>query len=58
MDRQTEPYVGTQAAADFLDKPRSWLFNNAERLGVPRYRIGNQWRFRLSELAAWMEKAR
>jgi predicted DNA-binding transcriptional regulator AlpA len=50
-----EPYVGTTDTAAFLGKPKSWLFNNAELLGVPRYRIGNQWRYRLSEIAAWME---
>jgi predicted DNA-binding transcriptional regulator AlpA len=52
---ETEPYVSTQEVADFLGKPRSWLFNNAERYGVPRYRIGNQWRYLLSEVAAWLE---
>lgn len=53
-----EPFVGTKEAAEFLGKPRSWLFNNAERLGVPRYQIGNQWRYRLSEVAAWVESQR
>ena len=56
MDKHTEPYVGTAEAARFLGKPRSWLFNNAERQGVPRYPIGNQWRYRLSELSAWLEQ--
>lgn len=52
----TEKYVSTAAAAEFLDKPASWLRNNAARLGIPRRRVGNHWRFRLSEVEAWVER--
>lgn len=56
MDHRPEPFVGTQDVADFLCKPRSWVFNNGDRCGIPRYRIGNQWRYRLSEVATWLEE--
>lgn len=55
MDRAREPFVTADVAANHLGKPVSWLYNNAERSGIPRYRIGNQWRYRLSEVDAWME---
>lgn len=51
-----EPFVDTAAVAEFLGKPRSWIHNNAARLGIPRRRVGNHWRFRLSEVAAWVER--
>lgn len=54
--RRPERYVGTEEAAAFLDKPKSWLHNNAARLGIPRYRVGNHFRWRLSELAQWVER--
>jgi predicted DNA-binding transcriptional regulator AlpA len=52
---RVEPYVNLSTAAAFLGKPESWLYNRADELGVPRYKIGNVWRFRLSELDAWVK---
>jgi predicted DNA-binding transcriptional regulator AlpA len=52
----TEPLTDTEGVAAFLHKPESWVLNNAPRLGIPRYRIGNQFRWRLSEVAAWVER--
>ena len=53
-----EPFVSTEEVCEFLGKPASWLYNRAERLGVPRYRVGLQYRYRLSEVAAWVERTR
>ncbi len=53
-----EPFVGTEEVAAFLGKPPSWIYNRAERLGIPRYRVGLQFRYRLSEVAAWVERGR
>jgi excisionase family DNA binding protein len=49
-----EPWVGTDQVAEWLGKPSSWLYNNAERLGIPRVRIGNQYRYKLSQVDAWL----
>ena len=53
-----ESFVGTEDVAAFLGKPPSWLYNRAERLGIPRYRVGNQYRYRLTEVAQWVERHR
>lgn len=53
----TEPWVTTEHVAEFLAKPESWVYNNAARVGIPRYKIGNQYRYRLSEVSAWVERA-
>jgi excisionase family DNA binding protein len=53
-----EPFVGTEEVCEFLGKPRSWLYNRAERIGIPRYRVGLQYRYRLSEVVAWVEQGR
>lgn len=50
-----EPLVTTQQTADFLGHPAKWLQRNAQALGIPRYRVGNQYRYRLSEVAAWVD---
>ncbi|WP_169309981.1 helix-turn-helix domain-containing protein [Aeromicrobium marinum] len=50
-----EPFCDTEEAAAFLHKPPSWVYANAGRLRIPRYKVGNHWRYRLSELASWVE---
>lgn len=50
-----ETWLTTEQVADHLGKPRSWLFNNAERLAIPRRRIGRQYRYKLSEVDAWLD---
>jgi excisionase family DNA binding protein len=51
-----EPFVGTEEVASLLGKPPSFIYNNAERLGLPRYKVGRVFRYRLSEIAAWVER--
>lgn len=55
MSTQVETFATTEDVAEFLSKPRSWVHDNAARLGLPRYKVGNQYRYRLSEVAKWVE---
>ena len=50
-----EPFVTTREVALFLGKPESWIYNNAERRGLPRHQLGLQYRYRLSEVSAWVD---
>lgn len=52
----TEPLVTTEDVAEYLKKPRSWVHDNAGRHGIPRFKVGNQYRYRLSEVADWVER--
>lgn len=45
----------TADAADYLATSPAYLRNNCKRLGIPGYKIGNQLRFRRSELDAWLD---
>lgn len=54
---EPEPYITTEEAAAYLAKPPSWLYQNARRLGIPRTPLGRQWRYRRTELDAWMRQA-
>ena len=49
-----EPFITTREAAAYLGKPVSWLYHEAEERGLPRYKVGNQWRHKRSELDAWV----
>lgn len=55
MTTTTERYATTEEVAVFLNKPVSWLHHNAAARGIPRARLGNQWRYRISEVVAWVE---
>jgi excisionase family DNA binding protein len=50
-----EPWITTEEAAAWLSKPPSWLQNNVVRLGIPHAKCGRQYRFRRSDLDAWMQ---
>lgn len=50
-----EQYVTTEEVAEFLGKPASWLHHRAGPLGIPRRKIGQHWRYKLSEVAQWVE---
>jgi excisionase family DNA binding protein len=53
-----EPFVTVEAAARFLAVTRAWLYESVRLGRVPSYKVGHFRRFRLSELAAWMEAQR
>lgn len=55
VELSKEAFVTTEDVAQYLSKPASWVHNNAARLGLPRYRMGNHYRYLLSEVAAWVQ---
>ncbi len=54
----SEAWVSTEEIARHLGKPVSWLHQSAERLAIPRKRLGNQFRYRVSEVDAWLSEQR
>jgi excisionase family DNA binding protein len=53
-----ERYATTEEIAELLNKPRSWVLNNQARLDIPRFKVGNQYRYRRSEVEGWVEARR
>lgn len=49
-----EPWVSTEKVAAHLGKPTCWVLDRAGDLGIPRVKVANQWRYRLSDVDAWM----
>jgi hypothetical protein len=54
-----EPYVDEIRAAEFLSKSRRWVLEHARAVKIPAHPTTDgqrrQWRFRLSELAQYMQ---
>lgn len=48
----------TDEVAEYLRKPASWVRNNAESARIPRRRLGNQYRYKLAEIDAWLDGQR
>ncbi len=51
-----ETWMTTEEIAAHLRKPVTWIYNNADRMGLPRHRLGRQYRYRLSEVDAWVHE--
>lgn len=50
-----EPLVDAAAVAGHLGYSKKWIERHAEELGIPRRKIGGQWRFRISEVDSWID---
>jgi excisionase family DNA binding protein len=47
--------IGVKEAAAYLGVSVDTIYRNADG-ELPAFKVGNQWRFRLDELDAWMKK--
>jgi len=54
MENQSERWITLKEAANHLNVSRSWLYQKGQEAGVPRARIGTKYRYRASDLDAWM----
>lgn len=57
MEVQTlEPWVGTREVAAHLGQTERWVRHYAP--AMPHYKIGREYRFKLSEVEVWIEQWR
>jgi hypothetical protein len=54
--RKMKDSLTTSDAAKLIGKSSHWLYVNAERLQIPRYRIGGRWVYLETELAEWFNQ--
>lgn len=54
MSYSPEGWISLRAAASHLNVSPSWLYQKGQKAGVPRARIGNKYRYQVSQLDAWM----
>ena len=47
-------WITLKEAAAHLSVSPSWLYQKGELAGIPRKKIGNKYRYQISELDAWM----
>ena len=50
-----------EEVAEFLRVPRSWVYERTRRRAqdrIPGFRLGKYWRFRETDIRAWVERQR
>lgn len=56
MTELPERWITLKDAAAHLNVSPSWLYQRGKDEGVPRARIGNKYRYLVSQLDSWMQE--
>jgi excisionase family DNA binding protein len=54
MTSQSERWITLKEAAAHLNVSPSWLYQRGSQAGIPRAKIGNKYRYQVSQLDGWM----
>jgi excisionase family DNA binding protein len=52
---ETGRWITLKEAAAHLNVSTSYLYQKGDSVGIPRYKIGNKFRYKLSELDTWVQ---
>jgi excisionase family DNA binding protein len=52
---QTGRWMTLKEAAAHLNVSPSYLYQKGDAVGIPRYRIGHKYRYKLDELDSWVQ---
>ena len=48
-------WITLKEAAAHLNVSTSYLYQKGDSVGVPRYKIGNKFRYKISDLDTWVQ---
>ena len=54
MSNQSEGWVNLSDAATHLQVSKSFLYQKGQVLGIPRAKLGRKYRYKKSDLDAWL----
>ena len=55
MESNIERWYSMKEICEYLDGSRDTVLNCIERRNMPAAKIGRLWKFKVSEIAAWMK---
>lgn len=58
MNDNNEKWIGIEVAADYMDVTKDTVRNWIKRTDIPAHKIGKLWKFKKSELDAWIKSGR
>lgn len=58
-ENNDDKWIGIDAAAEYLDVNKDSIRNWIKKdVGIPAHKIGKQWKFKKSELDAWVKSGK
>lgn len=58
MNENNEKWIGIEEAAEYMDVTKDTVRNWIKKTDVPAHKIGKLWKFKKSELDAWIKSGR
>lgn len=58
MGRDTEKWVSLEEIAEHMGLSKDTIRNYIKKQQIPYYRIGKQYKFKISEIDAWIESGK
>lgn len=58
MEREVEKWVSLEEIADHMGLSKDTIRNYIKKEQIPYYRIGKQYKFKISEIDAWIERGK
>lgn len=58
MERDTEKWVSLEEIAEHMGLSKDTIRNYIKKQQIPYYRIGKQYKFKISEIDAWIESGK
>lgn len=55
MEIHSEGWINLREAAAHLQVSKSFLYQKGEELGIPRAKLGSKYRYKKSDLDAWLQ---
>ncbi|WP_170297317.1 helix-turn-helix domain-containing protein [Georgenia thermotolerans] len=52
--KSAAPFIGTVEAAEVLGRPKSWMYDGADKAGVPVYKVGRRRMYLRDEIIAFV----
>jgi excisionase family DNA binding protein len=54
MNTEKERWIKLDEAAKYLSVSRGYLYQKGPVVGIPRVKLGSDYRYRMSDLDAWL----
>lgn len=58
MERDTEKWVNLEEIAEHMGLSKDTIRNYIKKQQIPYYRIGKQYKFKISEIDVWIESGK
>lgn len=58
MNENSEKWIGIEEAANYMDVTKDTVRNWIKKTDIPAHKIGKLWKFKKSELDAWIKSGR